>query len=178
MTELDEHGRPEPPLAVDELGTVLGFLDFLRATIEWKCTGVDSDGMRATTAASPMTLGGLLKHLAYVEDDWFGRWMLGGDRREPWASVDWSADHDWDWHSAADDSPDQLLTLWRGAVGRSRAALSDMLEQGGLDQLCRRAWPDGRSPSVRWVLVHMVEEYARHCGHADLLRESVDGLVG
>ncbi len=71
--------------------------------------------------------------------------------------MDWKADPDWDWHSAAEDTPEQLQTLWQDAVA---------------------PWPDGRAPSLRWILFHLVEEYARHNGHADLLRESVDGLTG
>jgi Protein of unknown function (DUF664) len=105
MTELDEQGRPEPPLAADETATLLGFLDYQRATLAWKAGGVDLAGLRATVGASSMTLGGMLKHLAYVEDDWFGRWLHGRDRDRPWDTVDWAADPDWEWRSAAADSP-------------------------------------------------------------------------
>jgi uncharacterized damage-inducible protein DinB len=178
MTDLDEHGRPEPPLAGDETETLLGFLEFHRATLAWKCSGLDADGLRATTAASSMTLAGMLKHLAYVEDQWFSRWLRGRDPASPWDTVDWKADRDWDWHSAADDSPEELFALWEDTVARSRASVAEALADGGLDQLARRTWPDGRAPSLRWILVHMVEEYARHNGHADLLRESVDGQTG
>ena len=178
MTDLDEHGRPEPPLAGNETETLLGFLEFQRATLAWKCSGLDADGLRATTAASSMTLGGMLKHLAYVEDQWFSRWLRGWDPAPPWDTVDWKADRDWDWHSAADDSPEELFTLWEDTVARSRSSVDEALADGGLDQLARRTWPDGRAPSLRWILVHMVEEYSRHNGHADLLRESVDGQTG
>nr|WP_308785458.1 DUF664 domain-containing protein [Phytohabitans rumicis] len=74
--------------------------------------------------------------------------------------------------------PEQLFTLWQGAVARSRAVVAEALADGGLDGLARWTWPDGRSPSRRWILCHMIEEYARHNGHADLIRESVDGLTG
>jgi uncharacterized damage-inducible protein DinB len=178
MTELDEHGRPEPPLAADETGTLLGFLDYQRATFAWKCGGLDAAGLSATVGASTMTLGGMLKHLALVEDSWFSRWLRGRDLQAPWNTVDWKADPDWDWHSAADDSPDELFARWHEAVERSRSSVREALADGGLDQLARRRWPDGRSPSLRWIVVHMIEEYARHNGHADLLRESVDGLTG
>ena len=178
MTELDEQGRPEPPLASDETATLLGFLDFQRATLAWKCSGLDSSGLRATTAASSMTLGGLVKHLAFVEESWFSRWLHGRDRQPPWDAVDWQADPDWEWHSAAEDTPEQLFALWEGAVARSRSLVAEALADGGLDQLARRTWPNGDAPSLRWILVHMIEEYARHNGHADLLRESIDGLTG
>ena len=178
MTQLDEQGRPEPPLASDESATLLGFLEYQRATLAWKCAGLDAAALRATVAASSMTLGGLLKHLAYVEADWFSRWLHGHDRQPPWDGVDWKADPDWDWHSAAEDTPEQLFTLWQDAVARSRSLVAEALADGGLERLARRTWPDGRAPSLRWILCHMIEEYARHNGHADLLRESVDGLTG
>jgi uncharacterized damage-inducible protein DinB len=178
MTDVDEHGRPEPPLAGDESATLLGFLDYQRATLAWKCAGVDAAGLSATVGASTMTLGGMLKHMALVEDNWFSRSLHGRDRGAPFDTVDWKADPDWDWHSAAGDSPDELRVLWQDAVDRSRSLLADALAGGGLDQLARRTWPDGRAPNLRWILAHMIEEYARHNGHADLLRESVDGETG
>ncbi len=178
MTIVDDQGRPEPPLAADEAGTLLGFLDYQRATLEWKCAGLDAAGLGATTAASSMTLGGLLKHMAYVESEWFSRSLHGRDREAPFDTVDWKADPDWEWHSAAEDTPDQLRTLWQDAVDRSRARVAEALAGGGLDQLARRSWPDGSAPSLRWILCHMIEEYARHNGHADLLREAVDGQTG
>jgi uncharacterized damage-inducible protein DinB len=178
MIQMDEHGRPEPPIAADETATLLGFLDYQRATLAWKCTGVDAAGLRATVGASSMTLGGLLKHLAYVENSWFSRALHERAPQPPWDTVDWAADPDWDWHSAAEDSPEQLLALWQDAVARSRCLVADALADGGLDRLARHTWPDGTAPSLRWIVVHMIEEYARHNGHADLLRESVDGQTG
>jgi uncharacterized damage-inducible protein DinB len=178
MTDLDEQGRPEPPLAAGEVATLLGFLEFQRATLQWKCAGLDAAGLGATVAASSMTLGGMLKHLAGVEDYWCSQWLHGRDPEPPWDTVDWDADPDWDWHSAAGETPEQLLTLWENAVARSRALVAEALTDGGLERLARRTWPDGRAPSLRWILCHMIEEYARHNGHADLIRESVDGLTG
>jgi uncharacterized damage-inducible protein DinB len=178
MTDLDEQGRPEPPLAGDETAILLGFLEFHRATLGWKCAGLDAAGLAATVAASSMTLGGMLKHLAYVEDEWFSRWLTGRDRQSPWDAVDWKADPDWDWHSAAEDTPEQLHALWQQAMARSRSVVTQALAGGDLGQLAGRAWPDGRAPSLRWILVHMIEEYSRHNGHADLIRESLDGLTG
>jgi uncharacterized damage-inducible protein DinB len=175
---VDEQGRPEPPVDGDETATLLGFLDYQRATLAWKVSGLDAAGLRATTAASTMTLGGLLKHLALVEDSWFSRSLHGNERAEPWDAVDWDADPDWEWRTAADDPPEQLIELWQNAVERSRELTSDALADGGLDRTARRQWPDGRAPSLRWIVVHMIEEYARHNGHADLLRESIDGATG
>jgi uncharacterized damage-inducible protein DinB len=178
MTDIDEHGRPEPPHAGDETATLLGFLDYQRATFAWKCTGVDAAGLTATVGVSTMTLGGMLKHLALVEEDWFSGWLRGRATPAPWDTVDWDADRDWEWHTAAQDSPEQLMALWQDAVARSRSAVTEALAEGGLDQLARRTWRDGGAPSMRWIVVHMIEEYARHNGHADLIRESVDGETG
>jgi uncharacterized damage-inducible protein DinB len=179
MTNIDEHGRPEPPPTGDEAGTLLGFLDFQRATLAWKCSGLDAAGLRATTAASSMTLGGLLKHMALVEDGWFSRSLHGNDYQPPWDTVDWKADRDWEFRTAGEDSPEQLFALWNGAVQRSRTLVAEALASGdGLGLLAERTWPDGRTPSLRWILCHMIEEYARHNGHADLLRESIDGETG
>jgi hypothetical protein len=168
----------EPPIAGDEVATLLGSLERQRATLAWKCGGLDAAGLRATVGASSMTLGGLLKHLALVEDDTFSRRLLGRDLGPPWDAVDWRADPDWEWRSAAVDSPEQLVELWEETVARSRAMVAEALADGGLEQLSRHIWPDGRVPSLRRLLIDLIEEYARHVGHADLIRESVDGLVG
>jgi uncharacterized damage-inducible protein DinB len=178
MTVIDEQGRPEPPVAAGELETLLGFLDYQRATFAWKCQDLDADGLGVRVAASTMTLGGMLKHLALVERSWCTRRLHGRQLGAPWADVDWSADPDWDWHSAADDSPEQLRTLWRDAVTQSRSDVAEALADGGLSRLARQGWPDGRTPSLRWILCHLIEEYARHNGHADLIREAVDGQTG
>jgi hypothetical protein len=125
-----------------------------------------------------MTLGGMLKHLALVEEQWFSYELHGDEWQPPWDVVDWDADLDWDWHSAAGDTPEQLHALWQDRVSRSRALATEAVAGGGLDQVAVRARRDGTRPSLRWILVHMIEEYARHNGHADLLRESVDGETG
>ena len=179
MTEIDEFGRPHPPFAGDEVATILGFLDYQRATLAWKCAGLDAAGMRAKVGVSSMTLGGILKHMAFVEDVWFSRWLLGRDAAPPWDDPVVYAEPDWEWRTAADDSPEELRALWQDAVERSRRRLEETLHDGGLDRLASampRRWTV--APSVRWIIVHMIEEYARHNGHADLLRESVDGETG
>jgi uncharacterized damage-inducible protein DinB len=157
---------------------LLGFLDYQRATFAWKTSGLDAAGLQATVGASTMTLGGMLKHLALVEEYWFSEWLLGRDAAAPWDAIDWKADPDWDWESAAKDSPEELRALVEEAAARSRAAVTESLGQGDLGQLAKRTGSDGRSPSLRWILCHMIEEYARHNGHADLLRESIDGETG
>ncbi|TMQ93962.1 DinB family protein [Actinomadura soli] len=178
MADVDEQGRPEPPFAADEASTVLGFLDYQRATLAWKCSDLDAVGLRATVAASSLTLGGMLKHLAFIEDWWCSRWLHGRDLQAVWKAGDWDSDPDWIWHSAAEDSPERLHALWEESISRSRSLVTEALADGGLDRLARRSWPDGKTPSLRWILLHLIEEYARHNGHADLIRESIDGLTG
>lgn len=177
MADTDDQGRPEPPVDGDELATLFGFLDFQRATLEWKSRGLDESGLRATTAASSMTLAGLLKHMALVETFWFSRSLHGSDYLPDWAT-DYRSSPGWVWESSATDSADDLRRWWDEAVARSRALVDDALADAGLDTKAKLAWPDGRSPSLRWIVVHMIEEYSRHNGHADLLRESVDGETG
>jgi uncharacterized damage-inducible protein DinB len=179
MPTIDEHGRPEPPVAADEVTTLIGYLDWQRATLAWKCSGLDAAGLRATTAASTMTLGGLLKHMALVEQGWFSRTLHGREYTAPWDGVDWKADPDWEWRTAAEDSPEELLALWQGTVEQSRKDIAEALANGdGPGTLAERTLSDGQAVSLRWIVCHMIEEYARHNGHADLLRESVDGETG
>ena len=175
----DADGVPsEPPAAGDDTATMIGSLERQRRTFAWKAGGLDAAGMQATVGASTMTLGGLMKHLALVEDHYFSYRLHGRDPGAPWNEIDWDADPDWEWRTAADDSPQALMELWQGAVSRSRASVAEALAAGGLDQPGKISWPDGRTPSLRRILADLIEEYARHVGHADLIRESVDGLVG
>ncbi|MFE6225020.1 MULTISPECIES: DinB family protein [unclassified Streptomyces] len=178
MTAFDVSTWPEPPLAGTEADAVLGALERQRATVAWKCSGLDAAGLRATLGTSAVTLGGLLKHLAHVEDRHFARLWLGAPVGAPWDAVDWDSTPDWDYRSAAEDSPEELLALWRESVARSRAVVAEALAAGGLDQLGAYTTRGGERPNLRRILLDLVEEYARHAGHADLIRESVDGLTG
>lgn len=169
----------EPPLNGNEAETLLGGIDRQRSIIAWKCGGLDASGIRATTAASTICLGGLLKHLALIEDDYFSVKIGGRGFGPPWTEVDWNADPSFDWRVADDDTPEGLLALWEAACDRSRSVMGEVLARGGLEQaVTTMTSPDGEHPSLRRVLVDVLEEYARHAGHADIVRESVDGLVG
>lgn len=168
----------EPPVAGSETDTLLGALERQRGYIAWKCGNLDAAGLRATLPPSTMTLGGLIKHLALVEDEYFTRRVGGGELGPPWDAADWDADPDWEWRTAAEDTPEQLYALWAAAVARSRSVVATALARDGLDQLAGHTSQDGQAPSLRRILIDMVEEYARHVGHADLIRESVDGLTG
>lgn len=170
-----------PPVAGTEVDTLLGTLERLRGYVAWKCGGLDAAGLDTRLAPSTMTLGGLLKHLAVVEDDMFSIKLLGHRPYPAFELVDWDSDPDWEWRTAKDERPELLMDLWEATVERSRrfvAQVLDAADPAGLDQPARHVWPDGRSHSLRRLVVDMIEEYARHVGHIDLIRESVDGLVG
>ncbi|MGJ9411538.1 DinB family protein [Aeromicrobium sp. CF4.19] len=174
---VDEQGRTDPPLASDEVTTLRAFLDFHRGTLRWKTEGLSAEQLRTPHPPSSMTLLGMVKHLAYVEDWWFGIVLAGNDATAPFDGVDWRADPDWDWSSTREDAPADVLRLWESRVAESDRLLAAAAD--GLDTLSTR--PDrhtGEHFSLRWIVVHMIEEYSRHNGHADLIREALDGSVG
>ncbi|WP_203656520.1 DinB family protein [Actinocatenispora rupis] len=162
----------------DEADTILAILERNRRTFAWKTEGLDRAGLRATTAASTMTLGGLVKHVALVEADWLAVKLAGREYGEPWDGVDFDADPSWEWRTGAEDEPATVYALWRAAVDRSRRLVREVIDERGLAGPASFTWPDGRTPTVRAMLIDMIEEYARHTGHADILREAVDGRVG
>jgi hypothetical protein len=162
----------DPSYAVDERQTLIEFLDYYRAVLIRKAVGLTKHQLATSVPPSELTLGGLVKHMALVEVSWFVQNWGGRPAGEPWDSVDWDADRDWDFHSAADDEPEQLLALYQASIDASRLAIADSFD------LSATAESRGRVISLRWILVHMIEEYARHCGHADLIREAVDGATG
>ena len=168
----------EPPLAGTEVEHLLGALDRLRATFRWKAGGLDPDGLRTRIGASSLTLGGLLKHLALVEDHNTTVKLSGEPLGPPWDPIAWDDDPDWEFTSAAQDSPDELYALWDAAVERSRARVGAALGNDGVDQLIHASDDEGNHASLRRLLCDLIEEYGRHTGQADLLREAVDGLVG
>ena len=181
MDFLDATGRyrsdqpaPQPPFTRDEAALLLGFLERQRATFAWKVGGLDEAGLRTTLGTSDMTLGGMLKHLARFEDDMSREWLLGEGQIPPWSEIDWDAEPAWDWRTGKDESPGVLYQRWQDAVNRARDVFSEELLTRKRDM----AEPGEASPSPRYVLLNMIEEYARHNGHADLIREAVDGLVG
>lgn len=167
----------EPPLAGTETEQVLGALERLRTTFRWKADALHEAGLTTTVGASSLSLGGLLKHLAAAEDFHHTVKLTGEPLGEPWAGYGWDGSTDWDLESAARDSPEHLYDLYDAAVERSRARLAAVLATGGLEQPVH-AGAHGRHASLRRLLLDLVEEYGRHAGHADLLREAVDGVTG
>jgi hypothetical protein len=177
MTDDNDCPR-EPPLAGTEAEHLVGALDRLRMTFRWKADGLDAAGLRTRVGASALTLGGLLKHLAVVEDHVSTTRLTGDPLGAPWDAAARHDDRASEFSSAAGDTPEQLYALWDGAVARSRARLDAALISGGLDQLVHVPAPDGRPASLRRMVCDLIEEYGRHAGHADLLREAVDGVTG
>ncbi len=168
----------EPPLAGSEAGQLFGALERLRATFRWKADDLDAERLATTIGASRLTLGGLLKHLAACEDFISTVKLTGEPIGGPWAENGWDADDDWEFTSAAHDAPEHLYALYDGAVERNRERIVAALAHGGLDAPVHAASDEGEHASLRRLVCDMIEEYGRHTGHADLLREAVDGRVG
>jgi dienelactone hydrolase/uncharacterized damage-inducible protein DinB len=168
-------GRIEPGPEGGERELLGQYLDFQRQTVLAKTEGLGREQMALRHAPSALTLGGLLYHLALVEESWMEERFLGLPLREPWASVDFDADPEWEFRTSAELEPGQLRQRYREACERSRQAAA---QADSLDQLSVVTRRDGRRFSLRWVLLHLIEETARHAGHADMLREAIDGTVG
>lgn len=175
MTEINI--GQEPPLAGTEVEALIGSLNRMRGYLLWKCGGLDAAGIRATLGPSTLTLGGLLKHLSAVEAVTFA-WKLHG--RRPFPPFD-----EWDWDDAAslfrvedDDTPESLETLFKESVAKGQALVDEAIATVGLGGDADIADDGGTHANVRRLVYDMIEEYGRHVGHADLIRESVDGLVG
>ena len=169
----------EPPLAGTESDHLFGALDRLRATFRWKCDGLDEAGLRQRLGASALTLGGLLKHLALVESRYASPRLSGDELGEPWASQWDGEDWDWPFTSADQDPPAELYALYDEAVATCQQVLAQAVTTGaGLDAPTALHDDEGNHASLRRLVCDLIEEYGRHTGHADLLREEVDGLVG
>jgi hypothetical protein len=158
------------PYAGDEPAVVNWLLDYQRYVLLRKVDGITEDQARLTTAASDLTLLGLVRHLAGVEQYWLGQVFLGLSETLPWDDPD---DRDRDFHPLEGDTLADALPLLRAEMTRARQIASTV----SFDSLSV-AQRENQHVSLRWILVHLVEEYARHCGHADLLREAIDGVTG
>jgi uncharacterized damage-inducible protein DinB len=167
--------REDPPAQGDERQTLLGFLRWQRQTLQMKCAGLDAEQL-ARRAVEPSTLSllGLLRHTADVERGWFRQFMAGEPSTPHFRSA---AEPDGDFDGAAADSDlvTQALAVWQDEIAHADQFVADA---PGLNVLSAAVDPDRGRLSLRWVLVHMIEEYARHNGHADLLRERIDGRLG
>lgn len=178
--DLAHYGRsmtdlPEIDRSPDERTALTEMLDYYRAVMLRKTAGLTDDQLAEALAPSDLTLGGLLMHLALVEDGWFQSTFLGGDLGEPWSGFDWQSDPDWEFHHAHEYSRDEIVAQYEDSASRSRSVV-DAAES--LDVAAAKQTRSGNNINLRWILVHLIEEYARHAGHADLIRESIDGATG
>ncbi len=165
-------GRTDPPFVAGEREMLDAWLDFHRATLLSKCEGLDDDQLRRRAVPpSSLSLLGLVRHLTEVENSWFSRLLAGRDVLPLYYSDD-DEDGDFDNVHAADVAAD--MATHRAAVAQSR----DVAAGYGLDDIASRLRRGEHEVSLRWIYVHMIEEYARHNGHADLLREAIDGCTG
>jgi hypothetical protein len=168
----------EPSITPDEVEMLLFALERSRAQFAWKVGGLDADALRRPHPPSAMTLGGLVKQMAGVEERKMALAVTGQRPAPPWDTIDPGEDEDFEWRTAADDSPEELYAMWRTAVERSEAATAAALADGGLDRPAAIEFGGWGRPNLRRMLVDLHDEYARHVGHADLFREAIDGLVG
>jgi len=153
---------------------LLAFLDFYRAALTDRAFGLTKEQLQAEHPPTTLTLSRLVGHMAYVEEVWFRDRFCAEDYSDIFSGLDWETDRDAEMTMAQDWSPEELLSRFEESVGHSRRIV-DGAES--LDQLSTRPHPEGEHWNLRWILIHMIEEYARHCGHADLIRESIDGDV-
>jgi uncharacterized damage-inducible protein DinB len=167
--------RPVIPNHGSERELLVAFLDYYRELLIDKASGLTDEQLHTPLPPSDLTLGGLINHMAVVEDDWFVGDIAGRELPEPWASAPWDEDRDWELTTASEVPTEELFRRYRDAIARSNEILAGVDD---LDQMSARTDRNGDPWSVRWIMIHMIEETARHCGHADLIRESLDGSKG
>ncbi|CAN5486918.1 DinB family protein [soil metagenome] len=168
--------RTDPPAQADEPTTLVAFLDYYRASILLKSEGLtDEQARTCAVPPSDLNITGLIRHMAEVERHWFQRWFIDNAAKPLFYSDD---DDDADMHAGADDTLADAIAVLEGEIKLSR----EITAAADPDDVARRIPTDPTRldfrPNMRWILNHMIEEYARHCGHADLLRECIDGVTG
>ena len=160
--------RPEPPHAGPEKETLAVFLDWQRATVLWKLEGLSDEDLRRPMTASGLTMLGVVKHLAHVEHWWFQADFLNRESQFPWTDEDPDAD----FRIEPTETTDQILSLYQEETEEARR----IVKASSLDDLAQHEKRGGYS--LRWIIIHMIEETARHNGHLDLMREAIDGVTG
>ncbi len=177
MTD-DTSGRIDPPAQAGEAEMLIAFLDWYRGTLPFKAQGL-SDEQARTPAVPPSDLNimGLIRHMSEVERNWFQRWFIKADAPGIYGGDD-DPDEDRDMHPRPDDTLEEALAVYQREIETSRRIIAGVAPDTPAAHVGESVNWAGFNPSLRWILVHMIEEYARHCGHADLLRERLDGAVG
>lgn len=165
--------RREPAEDADERTMLEGWLDYHRQTLAWKCEGLSDAQLRiAAVEPSELSLMGLVRHMAEVERGWFRTVLVGDDRGPLYYSEE---DRDGEFHLTEADTWAEAYATWQAEIATARTHAADF----GLDDLSKgRSRHSGKQFNLRWIYTHMIEEYARHNGHADLIRERVDGATG
>ncbi|ASR35279.1 Mini-circle protein [Prauserella marina] len=167
---MNEDPRTHPPREGDERASLTGFLDFQRQTLAVKCAGLNAEQLRRKTVPpSDMSLIGLVRHMAEIERGWFEKVMNGEQLDTYWGM---RPDGDYAEFDVDDAEPDEAFAVWNKACARSSEIVA------AIESLDTVRHHGDLGYSLRWVLIHMIEEYARHNGHADLLRERIDGETG
>jgi hypothetical protein len=154
-----------------ERETLGGFLDWYRAVVERKVDGLTLDEARRVMTPTGMSPLGIVKHLAWVERGWFREIFAGEDVE----TIDWEGDNSAEFSLGTDDTVDSILAFYRTEVDHSRRVVA---KAPSVDVLSAKATTFREHVSLRWILVHMLEETARHAGHLDLMRETIDGTTG
>jgi len=164
--------RPEPPRTGSEKETLEAYLDYHRATALWKLEGLSDEDVRRPMTPSGLTMLGLIKHMAYSERWWFQGCFLGQDVEVLWSWDEDEDDPDAEFRVEPDETTEGIVTMFREETERAR----DIVHEASLDDLSRL--PRRSDYSLRWILLHTLQETARHNGHLDLMRESLDGTTG
>ena len=165
--------HPYPPYAGTETETLVGYLDYYRAVLIDKASGLTKLQANQALPPSNLTVINLVHHLAIVEHWWFHVFFAGNEPLDPWAEI-WDDDPDWEFNHSQEFEPEEIIDRYRTEIDRANEIIAgaDSIEQPSVKDR------NGEHRSLRWILVHMLEETARHAGHADLIRESIDGETG
>ncbi|MCX5434594.1 DinB family protein (plasmid) [Streptomyces sp. NBC_00257] len=168
-------GRPIPPPRADERAMLEAWLDFHRTTLALKCSGLKDDQLRIAAASpSSMTLLGLVQHMAEVERNWFQRVFAGQDLVPVFGEGNLDG-----FRLQPERGLDEAMNAWQSEITRGRELIADAsLDDDGRLPEQEAGHVGDQGVSLRWIMVHMIEEYARHNGHADLIREQIDGATG
>lgn len=159
--------RIDPPFKGSERELLTAFLDYHRQTVLWKIEGLSDADLRRTMTPSGLTLLGLVKHLAYVERSWFHEDFLGEEISSPWTEEDPDAE----FRIEPGETTEEIIAFYKAETESAR----EIVAAFSLDDIARGA---KRQPSLRWIVIHLIEETARHNGHIDLIREAIDGETG
>ena len=168
--------RTDPPAQADETTMLIAFLDYYRASLILKSLGLtDEQARTCAVPPSDLNISGLIRHMAEVERAWFQRWFIENDAPPIYYS---DHDPDGDIHTGPNDTLADAIAVWEKEVQRAREIAATARPDDVAKHVATEPHRAGFQPNMRWILNHMIEEYARHCGHADLLRQRIDGVVG